>query len=144
MKFIERVNNIFNPSSVKPGGFEHNSKFDMFLLMDVAHCIPELVSASDGHSYVYFETMDADALLLARQMGFNPRMHKSQKYLPAKNIYRARVSKYMPVSAHNVVRELSNRYKLGMYGIEQDISDMKAQREYIEYIAQYKLATRQK
>ena len=145
MKIIERMQNIFvkKSGSALPS-FSRNADFDTILLFHTFGVVPEVVRARDGLMYVYFEITDEDKINVVRAMGFNPRLHKSQKYFPARKIYRALVSPDMPKDVKNVVNKLVVVNKGGIWDFLDEVNGNESNAEYQKYIANYKLGSYQK
>ena len=145
MKIIEHMQNIFVKKS-KPvvPSFPRNASFDTVLLFHTFGVVPEVVRARDGLMYIYFEITDENKINIVRAMGFNPRLHKSQKYFPARKIYRALVSSDMPKDVRNVVNKLVIVSKGGIWEFLDEVNKSEASEEYQKYIANYKLSSQQK
>ena len=131
MRFVEHIQGYFKRMGVSPSYFLRDTTFDAVFLADTLGAIPDIVRARNGRSYLYFEEMTVSAIVLARQMGFNPRLHRSHKYFPAKYVYRAQVSG--PRSKK--LQEIANEFKtMDM----KNIKKYKIDPAYLRYIANYK------
>lgn len=135
MTIVESLKSIVKPAIKLPAGFVHNADFDAALLAEALGEVPDFVYARNGHRYIYFENMNIRAFELARAMGFEPFMHKSHKYTPAKIIYRAHVGRDTPITARRVAN------KLHLSGMDI-IGAYDANPQYIKYIENYKIKTK--
>ena len=136
MTIIEQIKNVFSPFGSAQDNFVHNPTFDAVLLVGTLGRVPDILRATNGRSYVYFEYMDADALSLARQMGFKPQLHKSRRYFPPRYVYRARIGGNMSKDTLNIALEAE---KVDFRDIDKCISNP----EYQRYIAaNYKMKTK--
>ncbi len=141
MTIIERIKNIFLgaaprvPVATMPVGFVRNTDFDAVLLAEVYGDLPEIIRASDGKAYVYFEKITDEQLTIVRQMGFEPVLHKSHKYIPARDVYRVRVHHDMPSYALKTVTKAAAL----SYG---DVDKQKMNPEYLRYIANYNVKSK--
>ena len=139
MTIIEHMKNIFAPVGNMPHDFVRNPEYDLVFMHNIFERLPELIRARNGRTYIYFDTDDAGLLEVVRKMGFKPRMHRSHKYLPAKIIYRAPISRDMPKSAKDIVSLLLKLNGENFYVFLQNIESYKSIDAYNKYIAEYKL-----
>ena len=135
MKILEHIENIFSPSGKLPEGFVRNPDFYAMYLVESFGYVPEVIHASDGATYVYFDNVNPLLMSLLRRMGFRPHLHKSHKYTPHKFIYRSLVNKNTPRETLSVVNSL---IKMSTDGYKVDTISP----EYIRYVANYNLKTR--
>ena len=131
MKLVDYIKNVFVVPGKLPDGFVRNPKFDAVLLFESFDAVPAMVRANNGLSYLYFDTIDPRKISLIRKMGFVPHLHKSHKYIPAKYIYRARVSMNMPKIAMDIANEVIKMSN-------EDFMACQSSPEYADYIAKYK------
>lgn len=133
MKIIERMKNVFTKPEPLPDGFMRNAEYDVVLLYDLFGRMPEIVRAKNGKKYFYFDDMDDEKLAIVRKMGFQPRLHKSHKYHPAKYIYRAPIMFDLTNEALAVAGKIKKYYFVTLMwnNIKQDPA-------YQKYIAVYK------
>lgn len=135
MTIKECLKSIIKPEIKLPNNFRHNADFDAALLVDIFDLVPEVVRARNGQPYVYFEQMDAKSFEIVRAMGFEPRMHKSHKYVPAQIIFRAHIGHGVSSSA----RQIANRlHKMDKFNITKYTEDP----NYRKYIENYKAKTK--
>ena len=135
MKIVECIKNIFDKSGKLPAGFERNPEFDAVFLTESFGYIPEVVRARNGFKYVYFASLEPDLIDLARKMGFRPHFHRTHRYVPARCIYRARISGSMPKETLAVVNNLMAAYDNGIMTYRENP-------EYQKYVANYKTKTK--
>ena len=135
MRFVEHVKNVFSAIGAETQYFVHNATFDAVLLADVLGEVPEVVRASNGRAYIYFENMNTKGMVLARQMGFAPRLHRSHRYFPVKYIYRVRVTGAKTPRIQDLANEISTMDK-------KDIAKYKSDVAYKRYVANYKIKTK--
>lgn len=132
MNIFEHIHNILKPSVQLPRGFVRNPDFDAVLLAESFGVVPEIVRARDGYNYIYFPKVSADGFDMLRKMGFEPRLHKSHRYVPARFVYRARISNDMPHDAFLVVKSLRDIYN-------RELLSCVWNPKYKEYVEKYKM-----
>ena len=135
MTLVDYVKYSLKPVSDKPNNYARNASYDAALLVDTIGYVPDVVRARNGHSYVYFEYLDAEAFYLVRKMGFKPFLHKSHRYFPATFIFRARIDQDMP----RVTRDVANK----IMGISiNEVARYTENPEYLKYISKYNIKTK--
>ena len=139
MKIIERMKNIFAKPEQLPDGFVRNAEYDVVLLYDLFGRMPEIVRAKNGKKYFYFDDMDDEKLAILRKMGFNPRLHKSHMYHPAKYIYRAPIMFDLTNEALAVAGKIkAQKYYSVTSSFPLMWNNIKQDPAYQKYVAVYK------
>ena len=127
MTISEHFDCLLKQTAKLPNSFVHDYKYDTVLLIDMFELVPEVVRARTGRTYIYFENMNPEKLMMVRQMGFEPHLHKSHKYFPPKYIYRARIYQNMSRNALNIANKISSTTM-------KEIDECKINQQYMQYM----------
>jgi len=138
MKIIERMKNIFAKPELLPENFVRDTEYDIMFWYDIFGDVPKIVKARNGRQYVYVEDTDPEILNIVRKMGFRLHRHKSNKYTPAKHIYRALITRDLSDDALTFLWRMRGMMSVSIFNFPAESKKYKSDPKYLKYIAAYK------